>query len=83
MKRLYCFLGILLLVFMLVPVNAQTSLGFIGGLNLANVSVDPDMDVDWENLNGIAMSIAASVEEQSATTNEVSRVVQESKVENA
>ncbi len=54
MKRVYCFLGIVLLVFMLVPVNAQTSLGFIGGLNLANVSIDPDMDVDWKNLNGLA-----------------------------
>lgn len=31
-----------------------------------------------EKLNGIASAIAASVEEQSATTNEVSRVVQES-----
>ena len=31
-----------------------------------------------EKLNGIATAIAASVEEQSATTNEVSRVVQES-----
>jgi methyl-accepting chemotaxis protein len=31
-----------------------------------------------EKLNGIAGAIAASVEEQSATTNEVSRVVQES-----
>jgi methyl-accepting chemotaxis protein len=31
-----------------------------------------------EKLNGISMSIAAAVEEQTATTNEVSRVVQES-----
>lgn len=31
-----------------------------------------------ENLNGISISIAAAVEEQTATTNEVSRVVQES-----
>ena len=31
-----------------------------------------------EKLNGIAGAIAASVEEQAATTNEVSRVVQES-----
>ena len=31
-----------------------------------------------DQLNGIAMSIAASVEEQTATTNEVARVVQES-----
>jgi methyl-accepting chemotaxis protein len=34
--------------------------------------------VTIERLNGIAGSIAASVEEQAATTNEVSRVVQES-----
>ena len=54
MKRINCFIGILLLIFMFVPVNAQTSLGFIGGLNLANVSIDPDMDVDWKNLNGFA-----------------------------
>lgn len=51
----------------------------IQGTTTASVDAIGEISGIIENLNNIAMSIAASVEEQSATTNEVSRVVQEAK----
>ncbi len=50
-------------------IQGETS-GAVGAINEIGSSID--------KLNDIAMSIAASVEEQLATTNEVARVVQES-----
>lgn len=35
-----------LILFVGIPASAQVRLGFLGGLNLANVSVDPDEGVD-------------------------------------
>ena len=45
------FSGILMVLFALclvLPASAQVNLGVLGGLNLANIDVDPDQDMDWE-----------------------------------
>lgn len=55
-----------------------TKIGTIQGDSKQAVSSIIGISQAVEKLNGIATSIAASVEEQTATTNEVSRIVQES-----
>ncbi len=42
MKRLSMVAIVLLALFIAIPVDAQHRIGFTGGLNLANVSVDPE-----------------------------------------
>lgn len=53
MKKLSVFLVILLALCMLQPATAQMRLGVTGGLNLANLSVDPDEGVDISNRTAI------------------------------
>jgi len=49
MKNMSVFLVVLLALCMVLPVSSQVNLGILGGLNLANISVDPDEGVDWSN----------------------------------
>lgn len=44
MKKMCVLLSVLLTLCMVLPANAQVNLGFLGGLNLANISVDPPME---------------------------------------
>jgi opacity protein-like surface antigen len=44
MKKLCLLLGVIVALFMVTPVSAQHSIGFCGGLNLAKLSFDPDLE---------------------------------------
>ena len=44
MKEMGLFLFVLLTLCMVLPANAQVNLGVLGGLNLANINVDPPME---------------------------------------
>jgi len=44
MKETGLFLFVLLTLCMVLPANAQVNLGVLGGLNLANINVDPPME---------------------------------------
>ncbi|MCH8874863.1 outer membrane beta-barrel protein, partial [candidate division KSB1 bacterium] len=49
MKKMSILVGALFTLITVLPANAQVNLGVIGGLNLANLSVDPDDGVDISN----------------------------------
>jgi len=50
MKNMSVFLVVLLALCMVLPVSSQVNLGILGGLNLANISVDPEQEgLDWSN----------------------------------
>jgi len=49
MKKMIIFVGVLFTLITVLPANAQVNFGVIGGLNLANLSVDPDQGVDISN----------------------------------
>lgn len=44
MKEMGLFLFVLFTLCMILPANAQVNLGVLGGLNLANINVDPPME---------------------------------------
>ena len=46
MKKMSVFFVLLLALCIVLPASAQVHLGVLGGLNLANLSVDPDEGVD-------------------------------------
>jgi len=46
MKMKSLFLAVFLALFVVVPVGAQVHVGIVGGLNLANMSMDPDGGAD-------------------------------------
>jgi len=48
MKKIRILLGMLLTLFMFLPVYAQGNFGVLGGWNLANASIDPDQGLDWK-----------------------------------
>ena len=51
MKKMSVFLVVLLALCMVLPASAQMNLGVLGGLNLANLSWDPEMEgLDLSNL---------------------------------
>ncbi len=49
MKKMSVLVVALFTLITVLPANAQVNLGVIGGLNLANLSVDPDDGVDLSN----------------------------------
>jgi hypothetical protein len=49
MKKLSVLLVVLFALAMVVPANAQNRIGLIGGLNLANVSQDPEPDPEFSS----------------------------------
>ena len=49
MKKMSILVGALFTLITVLPANAQVNFGVIGGLNLANLSVDPDDGVDLSN----------------------------------
>ncbi len=50
MKKMSVFLVVLLALCIVLPAKAQTNLGVIAGLNLANVSLDPEPEgIDLTN----------------------------------
>ena len=55
MKKMSVLVGALLTLISVLPATAQVNLGVIGGLNLANLSVDPDQGVDISNRTAIGI----------------------------
>ena len=56
MKKMIIFVGVLFTLITVLPANAQVNFGVIGGLNLANLSFDPDpQGVDLSNRTGIGI----------------------------
>ena len=49
MKKMIILVVALFTLIAVLPANAQVNFGVIGGLNLANLSVDPDQGVDLSN----------------------------------
>ncbi|MCH8019850.1 PorT family protein, partial [candidate division KSB1 bacterium] len=49
MKKMSILVGALFTLIAVLPATAQVNFGVIGGLNLANLSVDPDAGVDISN----------------------------------
>jgi len=49
MKKMSVFFVLLLALCIVLPASAQVHLGVLGGLNLANLSVDPDEGVDFSS----------------------------------
>lgn len=49
MKKMSLFLVVLLALCMVLPVSAQVHVGFLCGLNLANLSFDPDEGMDFSS----------------------------------
>jgi len=52
MKKIRILLGMLLTLFMFLPVYAQGNFGVLGGWNFANASVHPDQGLDWKTRKG-------------------------------
>lgn len=56
MKKMNILVGAFLTLILVLPAKAQVNFGVIGGLNLANVSFDPDPDgVDISNRTGFGI----------------------------
>jgi len=49
MKKMIILVVALFTLIAVLPATAQVNFGVIGGLNLANLSVDPDAGVDISN----------------------------------
>ncbi|KAA3619336.1 MAG: PorT family protein [Calditrichaeota bacterium] len=49
MRKMSVLIGMLFITFMVVPLYGQVDIGLIGGLNIANATIDPDQGVDWES----------------------------------
>jgi len=56
MKKTSLTLALLLVLCFILPAQAQNSIGIIGGLNLANISVDPE-DPDDDIANLVALGV--------------------------
>jgi opacity protein-like surface antigen len=54
MNKFNLLLVVLLALFIALPAGAQHRIGFVGGLNLANVSLDPDPDPGFDLKNRTA-----------------------------
>lgn len=53
MKKFSLLLVVIFALFMVMPAGAQNRIGIAGGLNLANVSVDPEIEgLDYSNRTG-------------------------------
>jgi len=55
MKKMSVFFALLSTLFIVMPVKAQVHLGVSGGLNLANVNVDPDDGIDFSRLTAFGL----------------------------
>ena len=60
MKKIYLLMGIFML-FLAIPGYTQVNLGIVGGINIANATVDPDQGADWKSITGLGIGVVVDL----------------------